>query len=77
MQLQRLGDLVPHQAKLVQGDQGVLQDEADLAAPDLPPRALRLTGQVDSAQVDPVRRDLGARPGEADQGARGDALARP
>jgi hypothetical protein len=44
VQLQRFGDLVADPAELVEGDHGVLQDEADLAAADSPPGPLRLAG---------------------------------
>lgn len=60
---------------MIQGHQGVLEHESDLAASDGAPVAVDQAAQVTSVERQGGGVDLGSRPGEADQGACGDGLA--
>ena len=76
VEAQRVVDLAADRAQRVERDERVLQDEADVAAADAAPLAFAGT----PSSRPPMRSVLDSarepRPGQAEQRARGDALAR-
>ncbi len=76
MQPERLRDLGADRAQRIERDERVLQDEADIPPPDSTP--LPCCEAADVLLVDLERRGLDDRvaPGQPDQRARRDALAR-
>src|SRR6185312_12949274 len=76
VQPQGLVDLLADRPQLVERDERVLEDEADILAPQAAPVAVLEREQVATAELQPVGADVRAAASQPDQGAGGDALAR-